>query len=190
MQLGEAIMLPTLLAAGAQSEGRRTKHRTLEIEQQSVTATHLTNSGKVAIWLKLGKAIVIDSCTEDKCVYCKKKEHPFANESGNSASSGPTLRKNIIAEFENHSWYTGSWSLQAHHLICSEAMDDDNWPVWCQRFGYDINCKENGVMLPYFMQLACQLHVPLHRGGHDAGDADGMSYPRKIKTDIKKLVKK
>lgn len=71
-------------------------------------------------------------------------------------------------------------------------MDDDDWSKYCMDFGYDINHKKNGVMLPYFMELACQLHVPLHRGNHSAGRAESVSYPDKIKTeldDIKKDIK-
>lgn len=122
---------------------------------------------------------------EEKCKYCKKKIHEFSKKPGNNIGSGSTLGKNIIAERENHAWYTGSRSIQAHHLICSEAMDDDEWSNWCSLFGYDINCKENGVMLPYEMALACQLHVPLHRGNHANGTAGGVAYPAKITSDLK-----
>ncbi len=134
--------------------------------------------------------VIMPPAEDAKCPYCKKKEHPFAKKAGNSVGSGQALRKNIIAKLETHSWYTGSWSLQAHHLICSEAMDDDKWPDWCADFGYNIDCKENGVMLPNLLALACQLHAPLHRGGHSAGVAEGASYPDKIKTDIKEIGEK
>ncbi len=126
----------------------------------------------------------------EKCPYCKKKKHDLTKKPGNHNGSGQALRKNIIAKLEDHVWYTGSHSLQAHHLICSEAMDDDKWPDWCADFGYNIDCKENGVMLPYLLELACQLHAPLHRGGHSAGVAEGVSYPDKIKTDLKKIGEK
>ena len=42
-------------------------------------------------------------------------------------------------------------------------------------------------MLPYEMVLACQLHVALHRSNHSKGMAEGMSYPEKIKQDLKKF---
>lgn len=113
--------------------------------------------------------VILPPEEEKECPYCKKKEHDLAKKPGNHSGRGQTLRKNIIAKIENHAWYTGSWSLQAHHLICSEAMDDDKWPGWCSDFGYDIDCKENGVILPYLLELACQLHVPLHRGGAFGG---------------------
>ena len=127
---------------------------------------------------------------EKKCPYCKKPQHDLAKKPGKHFGDGQKLRKNIIAKIEDHAWYTQERSLQAHHLICSEAMDDDKWPAWCADFGYNIDCKENGVMLPYFLELACQLHAPLHRGGHSAGVAEGVPYPRKLKNDLKKIGEK
>jgi uncharacterized Zn-binding protein involved in type VI secretion len=124
---------------------------------------------------------------EAKCPYCNKTEHEFAKKWGNNIGSGQGLRKNIIAKLEDHPWYTGLNSLQAHHLICSEAMDDDDWSEFARIFGYDINHENNGVMLPYLMELACQLHVPLHRGNHDKGKAEGVSYPDRIKTELKEI---
>jgi len=42
--------------------------------------------------------------------------------------------------------------------------------------------------LPYYMDLACHLGVPLHRGGHDAGQGDpNLSYPRSVKKKVKAL---
>lgn len=133
---------------------------------------------------------VLPPIEEEKCPYCKKKKHALAEKLGNHTGNGQKLRKNIISKIEDHVWYTGGWSLEAHHLICSEAMDDDKWSAWCADFGYDIDCKENGVMLPYFMDLACQLHAPLHRGGHSAGIAGGEPYPKKIAKDIKEIGEK
>ncbi|MDZ7923891.1 MAG: AHH domain-containing protein [Marinagarivorans sp.] len=134
--------------------------------------------------------VILPPVEEEKCPYCKKKKHDLAKKPGNHCGSGQALRKNIIAKIENHAWYSGSHALQAHHLICSEAMDDDKWPDWCADFGYNIDCKENGVMLPYLLELACQLHAPLHRGGHSAGVAEGVPYPRKITKDIKEIGEK
>ncbi|WP_096087845.1 PAAR-like domain-containing protein [Agaribacterium haliotis] len=125
-----------------------------------------------------------------KCEYCGEESHAFAESFGNSVGSGPKLRKNIIKKISDHPWYSGPRSLQAHHLICSEAMSDDDWPSIASRFGYDINHKNNGVMLPNSMALACQLHAPLHRGNHDKGKASGLSYPDKIKKDIDEFMKK
>ena len=124
----------------------------------------------------------------EKCPYCGKPEHDFAKDWGTHIGNGQALRKNIIDPIENHPWYTGANSLQAHHLICSESMDDDDWSEYCRIFGYSINHKNNGVMLPYEMALACQLHVALHRGNHDQGVADGEPYPKRIKRELEKMI--
>lgn len=72
--------------------------------------------------------------------------------------------------------------IEAHHLICSEAMDDDDeefgedeysWMDLCNCFGYDINDKENGVYLPSCLEVACAHKVPLHRGNHGATYGSG-----------------
>ena len=64
-------------------------------------------------------------------------------------------------EPEEHPWYTGPRSLAAHHLICSEVMaDDGDWARFCREFGYDINRRPNGCMLPSRMDVACALEVP------------------------------
>ncbi len=66
---------------------------------------------------------------------------------------------------------------------------DDKWSKYCKDFGYDINHQKNGVMLPYFMALACQLHVPVHRSNHSAGRAEGEKYPDQIQFDLRKIAK-
>ena len=124
-----------------------------------------------------------------KCPYCDEPKHDFESNHGTHIGNGQALRKNIIDPIEKHPWYTEANSLQAHHLICSEAMLDKEWPEYCRVFGYSINHKNNGVILPYEMALACQLHVALHRGNHDKGVADGEPYPRKIRNEITKIKK-
>jgi len=44
-------------------------------------------------------------------------------------------------------------------------------------------------MLPYKMDLACQLHAPLHRGGHSAGGTEDpdLGYPGAVKKLIKEV---
>jgi hypothetical protein len=42
-------------------------------------------------------------------------------------------------------------------------------------------------MLPNTLQLACQLHVALHRGNHSGGKAASISYPAKIKNDLNEI---
>jgi len=124
---------------------------------------------------------------EEKCPYCKKTRHDFVNTFGSNVGDGQELRKNIIKNIEDHRWYTQSNALQAHHLICSESMNDTKWSTYCEDFGYNINHQKNGVMLPYFMELACQLHVPIHRSNHSAGRAEGATYPKKIKRNLRKM---
>lgn len=54
----------------------------------------------------------------------------------------------------------------AHHLICSESMNNDEWKDICETFGYDINHWKNGVFLPTSFYIPCDLAIPAHRGGH------------------------
>src|SRR5215217_1020409 len=119
------------------------------------------------------------------CSYCGKPEHKFAATPGWSVGSSPVLRDNMVTDpdIKSHPWYTGLRTLAAHHLICTEAMDDDDWPVYCFRFGYDINCARNGVILPSVPAVACELHVPVHVGPHSAGWAYdvNLAYPDAVK---------
>ncbi|WP_444996648.1 PAAR-like domain-containing protein [Aliikangiella sp. IMCC44359] len=162
----------------------------VKFEGQNVVrhADMTTHNAKNTIGMTVGTSTTPSTIEveELKCEYCGKTQHKFAKKKGNSVGSGPRLEKNIFKgkKKKDHDWYTGAWSLQAHHLICSEAMDDDDWPIFAPLFGYNIDHENNGVMLPYFIELACQLHAPLHRGGHSQGTADGMPYPKKIKKEL------
>ena len=51
-----------------------------------------------------------------------------------------------------------------------------------QKFGYNINHENNGVMLPFYMELACHLTVPMHRSNHNATFTD-TAYEAKDKQD-------
>ncbi|MCP4485832.1 MAG: hypothetical protein GY820_00670 [Gammaproteobacteria bacterium] len=42
-------------------------------------------------------------------------------------------------------------------------------------------------MLPSFMGLACQLHVPVHRSNHSAGKAQGIPYPEKVGLEMEEI---
>lgn len=152
----------------------------------------LTHNKKNAMGTILGSVFVSiptgeEKVEEEKCKYCKKEVHKFSKKLGNNIGSSNTLSRRIIPKISDHRWYTGGWSLAAHHLICSEAVDNDDWSNYCLQFGYDINCKENGVMLPMRMPLACQLHAPLHRGNHDKGKGEGVSYPEAVKKRLEKI---
>lgn len=128
----------------------------------------------------------------DPCPYCGKdrKTHPQLKEKGGGTSvdSSVELARNILADVsrDEHRWYAGLWSLAAHHLICGEAMDDDFWWDVCSAFAYSINHRNNGIMLPHDMALACQLGVPVHRGSHSAGHADepDIPYPDGVKRKL------
>ncbi|MCP4485833.1 MAG: DUF4150 domain-containing protein [Gammaproteobacteria bacterium] len=76
-----------------------------------------------------------DEEEKEKCPYCNKDEHDFADKWGSNNGNGQALRKNIIKKIEDHKWYTKASALQAHHLICSESMDDDDWYQFCKNFG-------------------------------------------------------
>jgi hypothetical protein len=130
----------------------------------------------------------------DPCPFCGKdrKTHPERLKGfGTSVDSSMELARNILADAsrDEHRWYTGLWSLAAHHLICGEAMDNDFWWEVCSRFAYSINHRNNGIMLPHDMALACQLGVPVHRGSHSAGHADDpdLSYPDGVKRRLDRV---
>ncbi|QSQ18822.1 AHH domain-containing protein [Pyxidicoccus parkwayensis] len=118
------------------------------------------------------------------CQYCGKPEHSFAREWGCHLGNSIFLSEAILQgkEPESHPWYTGRWSIAAHHLICSEAMADEDWARYCRQFCYDINRRLNGIILPSRMDVACELRVPLHRGNHAAGWAHDvhLAYPKAV----------
>jgi hypothetical protein len=126
------------------------------------------------------------------CEYCGKSRHPFAPTWGSHLGNSMWLSDAILedGEPEAHDWYTGKRTIAAHHLICSEALeDDDDWAEYCPRFGYDINCRANGVMLPSVMNVACELHVAVHRGNHAGGWAYdvNMAYPKAVMALLRKV---
>ena len=120
------------------------------------------------------------------CEYCGKAWHKLAAAWGWHVGNSTELRENILEgrESAEHPWYTGHRTIAAHHLICSESLaDDEQWARFCRDFGYDINRRENGVMLPMVLAVACELHVPVHIGPHSGGWAFDMdlAYPDAVK---------
>ncbi|WP_419812949.1 type VI secretion system tube protein TssD [Bacterioplanoides sp.] len=114
---------------------------------------------------------------------------------------GEELYAEDISKKKNHKsyhpWFQGDSTLAAHHIIASEAVQKKRWADYFNMCGYDINCKENGVMLPSRMDMACQLGVPLHLGNHDEGEANyknkKIAYTkgcRKLLEEIEKNIKK
>jgi hypothetical protein len=63
------------------------------------------------------------------------------------------------------------------------------WSRYCRQFGYDINRRENGVMLPSVMDVACEFHVPVHRGNHASGWAHDvqLAYPNAVMAQLRKV---
>jgi hypothetical protein len=115
---------------------------------------------------------------------------------GTNRENRPKLVANILEHsglggIDEHRWYVGHHSLAGHHLICCAAMKNETWHQICADSGYDINCWQNGIMLPMLMDLACQLHVPLHRGPHDkgrGGEDKSLSYPAAVKEELEGML--
>ncbi|THB74018.1 MAG: hypothetical protein D6B28_02795 [Gammaproteobacteria bacterium] len=141
------------------------------------------------------------------CKYCKKpvkkKDEHLVKPKGDAKGESDTLTDNIVAasgigKIENHPWFyrpvgKKRRSIQAHHLICSKVLDkEDNseWATTAEDFGYDINCAENGTMIPAYWDLACCLSVPVHNTKHDKGhgDTEDISYPDAVRDLIKPLM--
>ena len=138
---------------------------------------------------------------QKKCPFCPKDEtvHKVDKENaGNHIGNSTVLGQRIMASFYNSKPLRahplsmpkakGSGS-QAHHLIYSHVMSDDkDWAKICTYFGYDINCKENGVILPSDMRIACKYHIPLHRGPHSATFTSAkVTYIRAVITKIQPI---
>lgn len=109
---------------------------------------------------------------EIRCPWCKSLmddcELAWDQVRGQHIGDGQKLARDMWKrKLSEHPWYTTEASLQAHHVICSEALNNDDWLCFSREFGYNINRKENGVMLPSEMPLACHIGVPLHRGNHE-----------------------
>jgi hypothetical protein len=136
---------------------------------------------------------------------CNKDHRAEGDKIGDSIGKSSVLAANLGGA-EKHSDYYGPRTLAAHHLISSQILyakkkskDNAFWEEVCHAYGYDINCKENGIFLPRKMDIACALKKPLHRGNHDSAEVyDGeilvnTTYTKQVRnlTDpIKSKVKK
>ncbi len=131
----------------------------------------------------------------ETCPYCRKAKHPFNTEGGVGTHQGSSavLGRNILEgrALSGHPWYAGPFSLAAHHLICLEALDSEVWAAYCRQFGYHPDRKQNGVMLPMRLALACQLRVAVHRGNHAEGFAYDLhlAYPRAVTSKLDEVAK-
>lgn len=105
-------------------------------------------------------------------------------------ASGKTEENGVMYQYGPHPLYIGGGSIEAHHLICSEAMNTEDWRGFCKMTGYNINCWKNGVFLPSELPLACAAKVPLHKGGHSQGYGGvGTSYVDQVKKILERISK-
>ena len=153
---------------------------------------------------------------EIDCIHCGKPKNKKCQKGkvilkkNKTVGCGTKLTKAIVknagyGKIENHPWHftrprnNGPFSsLQAHHLIVSESMKEPDLEEMCIENSYDINCHENGVMLPFYKDLACLLSVPVHNTNHKYGVTDQKSpksntevylnYPRAVKEQLQGLM--
>ncbi|WP_179292272.1 PAAR-like domain-containing protein [Vibrio coralliilyticus] len=114
------------------------------------------------------KAPIIDK-------YAKKGNSAFLakNLLNTGWSAGIENQKPTGDDYKRHPWCdvrnTSSGNLQAHHVITSETVMNNEWKKYRSRFKYDIDETENGVFLPSATDVACQLGVAVHKGPHARG---------------------
>lgn len=134
------------------------------------------------------------------CTFCKDEHihNPVYVGQGNNVGHSQILARTLMKSYGNkppkqhplsmYKYRKKGSSAQAHHLICSEVMDDEEWAEISSNFGYNIDCKENGVFLPADMHIACELKIPLHRGNHSATETtEKVSYVKAVDKKIKKI---
>ncbi|MFW7523380.1 PAAR-like domain-containing protein [Vibrio ostreicida] len=87
--------------------------------------------------------------------------------------AGITAKEPASKHYKKHPWCDArnpnSGNLQAHHVITSETVMNEQWKKYRSRFKYDIDETENGVFLPSATDVACQLGVAVHKGPHARG---------------------
>lgn len=94
--------------------------------------------------------------------------------SGNPEMSSELINKMVNASLHEKRFDFMSIpdAIQVHHLITVGAVGggknfDKDWYDIFYKYGYDINCAQNAIILPGDMISACHFKVPLHKGGHD-----------------------
>lgn len=167
-----------------------------------------TRGGGTISFEDTGQTLVIEDPNDYICKECGKKHDPHPTGAGAEEGNSGKLARNILEAHygdipQNKHPLTeptlpgqggNGYTSEAHHLICSESMDDDEWKKLRKVFGYNINCKENGIFLPASMLVACQLHIPLHFKNHEKGEAlYKLNYVEAVKNvidSVKRKVKK
>lgn len=103
---------------------------------------------------------------------------------GNGGDLGNHIIKRLNGEskfyggkFKNHPFYYPDptklyneeyrGGMQAHHLITNASLKKrQKYQALIYMLGYNINHRNNGVLLPSIMEIACTFSVPLHKGTH------------------------
>lgn len=115
-------------------------------------------------------------------------------------------RENILANVRTsrrHPVHNGV-KMQAHHLLSKKGVRLSGLKADLEHLGYDINVKENLVLLPCTLKGACHLAVQLHRGNHtataridilsgadpanDDDDAHAISYHVMVRTMLQRII--
>ncbi|MDD9156313.1 DUF4150 domain-containing protein [Aliivibrio sp. S4TY2] len=107
-------------------------------------------------------------------VSCKNKTKPTLGKGENTRKNSALyagIRKKVSGYPKTHIWYTGDRSLEVHHVIPCESVEDKIWRKMFNQFSYNINGPHNSVVLPAQAILACELNVQRHKGSHDQGMA-------------------
>ena len=116
-------------------------------------------------------ALKCPKCDKDFNRNCMLASTPVISK-GTNKRNNYTLYKGIKdstgkAFPKGHPWYNGPRSLEVHHCIDVDSVDDLG--KLFKQFHYNINDPHNTAVMPADMKLACQLAVPRHKGEHGAG---------------------
>ena len=117
-------------------------------------------------------ALKCPKCDKDFNRNCLLAKKPSKLAKGTNKRNNYTLYKGIKdstgkAFPKGHPWYNGPRSLEVHHCIDVDSVDDLG--KLFKQFHYNINDPHNTAVMPADMKLACQLAVPRHKGEHGAG---------------------